>query len=93
MKRKIVSIVMASAMVFGLAACGSSGGTTTSSSNGGNDASAASETTAKSESSDVVVRHLTRISSAMYGPGTRTSTFTRSRKQLKFMHRITKDSK
>mgnify|MGYP000376349624 FL=1 len=54
MKRKIVSIVMASAMVFGLAACGSSGGTTTSSSNGGNDASAASETTAKSESSDVV---------------------------------------
>lgn len=50
MKRKIVSIVMASAMVFGLAACGSSGGTTTSSSNGGNDASAASETTAKSES-------------------------------------------
>ena len=35
MKRKIVSIVMASAMVFGLAACGSSGGTTTSSSNGG----------------------------------------------------------
>ncbi len=45
---------MASAMVFGLAACGSSGGTTTSSSNGGNDASAASETTAKSESSDVV---------------------------------------
>ena len=43
MKRKIVSIVMASAMVFGLAACGSSGGTTTSSSNGGNDASAASD--------------------------------------------------
>ena len=31
MKRKIVSIVMASAMVFGLAACGSSGGTTTKS--------------------------------------------------------------
>ena len=52
MKRKIVSIVMASAMVFGLAACGSSGGTTTSSSNGGNDA--ATDTSAKSESSDVV---------------------------------------
>lgn len=54
MRRKIVSIVMASAMVLGLAACGSSGGTTTSSSNGGNDASAADDTTAKSESSDVV---------------------------------------
>ena len=49
MRRKIVSIVMASAMVLGLAACGSSGGTTTSSSNGGNDASAADDTTAKSE--------------------------------------------
>ena len=29
----------------------------------------------------------------MASTGTRTSTFTRSRKQLKFMHRITKDSK
>ena len=36
-EKKIVSIVMASAMVLGLVACGSSGGTTTSSSNGGND--------------------------------------------------------
>lgn len=93
MKRKIVSIVMASAMVFGLAACGSSGGTTTSSSNGGNDASAASETTAKSESSDVVEGSSDDDNTLTVWTWARTSTFTRSRKQLKFMHRITKDSK
>ena len=90
MRRKIVSIVMASAMVLGLAACGSSGGTTTSSSNGGNDASAADDTTAKSESSDVVEGGSDDDNTLPYGPGTRTSTFMRSRKQLRFTHRITK---
>lgn len=50
MKKKIVSIIMASAMVFGLAACGS--GDSGSTSSGSSDT--AGGTAAKSESSDVV---------------------------------------
>ena len=50
MKKKIVSIIMASAMVFGLAACGS--GDSGSTSSGSSDT--AEGTAAKSESSDVV---------------------------------------
>ena len=90
MRRKIVSIVMASAMVLGLAACGSSGGTTTSSSNGGNDASAADDTTAKSESSDVVEGGSDDDNTLTVWTWDPNFKFMRSRKQLRFTRRITK---
>ena len=91
MKRKIVSIVMASAMVFGLAACGSSGGTTTSSSNGGNDA--ATDTSAKSESSDVVEGGSDDDNTLTVWTWDPNFNVYAIQKAAEIMHRITKDSK
>ena len=86
MKRKIVAVVLASTMVFGMTACGSSGASDSSStgSNAATDDTATDDTATDDGSEDANVTE---------GHGIRTSTSMQLKKQQRSMQKIILDSK
>ena len=91
MKRKIVAVVLASTMVFGMTACGSSGASDSSST--GSDA-ATDDTATDDGSEDAnVTEGSSDDENTLFGHGIRTSTSTQLKKQQRSMQKIILDSK